>query len=157
MMRHKRGNDAELLRYLKALRNYVAQSRKAGPTNGSEEGKESDQIFRAIFDNAADGILLVDVESKRFYLGNRVVCQMLGYGPQELQTLEIGDIHLEKDLPYITEQFEKQVREELTLATNIPIKRKDGSIFYADINAFPVTFGRKTYLMGIFRDITRYF
>jgi PAS domain S-box-containing protein len=155
MMRHEKGNETDLLRYLSALRKYVERSNHAEFTNGSEEGKESDHIFRAIFENAADGILLVDVKSKRFYIGNRVLCQMLGYGPQELQTLEISDIHPEKDLPYITEQFEKQVKEELTLATNIPVRRKDGSVFYADINAFPITFGRKTYLMGIFRDITR--
>jgi PAS domain S-box-containing protein len=154
MMRDKRANDVELLRYLNALRSYVEQSRPAESAQGSEDLKESDQIFRAIFENAADGILIVDVESKEFYMGNRMFCHMLGYSPRELKTLALGDIHPEEDLPYVTEQFEKQVREEVTLAKNIPIKRKDGSIFYADINSFPITVNRRTYLMGFVRDIT---
>ena len=152
-MREKRGNETELLRYLNALRKRVGPSKQARfPDVRAEE--ETDHIFRAIFENAADGILVVDVESKKFYLGNRILCQMLGYSPHELQTLEVADIHLEEDLAYVTEKFEEQVREEQTLARNIPVKRKDGSIFYADINSFPITLGRKTYLMGIFRDIT---
>lgn len=153
-MRDERGNEPELFRYLNALRRCVEQSRESKPTEGDEGVGKSDQIFRAIFDYAADGILLVDLENKTFYIGNRVLCQMLGYSQHELKTLEVGDIHPEADLSYVTGQFEKQAREELTLARNIPVKRKDGSIFFADINSFPITFGGKTYLMGIFRDIT---
>jgi PAS domain S-box-containing protein len=150
-----KANEAELLRYLNALRGCVEHSRQVGPAGTDRGERGSDQIFRAIFENAADGILLVDLESKRFCMGNRVVCQMLGYGQSELKDLVVTDIHPEKDLPYVTERFEKQVREELTLATDIPVRRKDGRVFYADINAFPIPFGRRTYLMGILRDVTR--
>lgn len=153
-MRGKRGNETELLRYLSALRSCVTRSKKAERIDAKEDAKESGHIFRAIFENAADGILLVDLENNQFYMGNRILCQMLGYGQSELKTLAVADIHPQDDLSYVTEQFEKQVRGELTLARNIPVKRKDGSIFYADINSFPITLGRKTYLMGIFRDIT---
>ena len=153
-MRDERSSETELLRYLNTLRHFVTQSKHAERLNEKDEVEESDQLFRAIFENAADGILIVDVESKKFYMGNRVLCQMLGYSQQELRTLEIADIHPEDDLAQITEKFEEQVREERTLAENIPVKRKDGSIFFADINAFPIALGRKTYLMAIFRDIT---
>jgi len=154
-MRDKRGNETELYRYLNALRRRVRQPKQSRLTDTKEDAKQSGQIFRAIFENAADGMLVVDLESKKFYIGNRMICQMLGYSQQELKTLGIGDIHPEEELTYVIEQFENQVREELTLARDIPVKRKDGSIFYADINSFPIMIGRKTYLMGIFRDITR--
>ncbi len=119
-----------------------------------EKLKESEQRFKTIFDNAADGILLADVESKKFYIGNKVICQMLGYSPQELKEIGVMDIHPERDLPYVIEQFEKQARKETTLAESIPVKRKDGSVFYADINSFPIKLAGKAYLMGIFRDIS---
>ncbi|MHC4388814.1 MAG: PAS domain-containing sensor histidine kinase, partial [Planctomycetota bacterium] len=32
--------------------------------------------------------------------------------------------------------------------------RKDGTVFYADVNSAPVRLGGKTYLMGLFRDIS---
>ncbi|MHC4555987.1 MAG: PAS domain S-box protein [Planctomycetota bacterium] len=116
--------------------------------------KESEQRFRAIFENAADGMLLADVESKKFYMVNSVICQMLDYSQQEFENLGVVDIHPEEDLPYVIEQFEKQARGELTLAKDIPVKRKDGGVFYADVNSFPITLEGKSYLMGIFRDIT---
>ena len=154
-MRDKRGSETELRRYLNALCNYVTQSKHAERIDETGKEEESGQIFRAIFENAADGILVVDLESKKLYMGNRVLCQMLGYSQQELRTLEVGDIHPEEDFVYVIEKFEEQVREERTLAEDVPVKRKDGSVFYADINSFPITLGRKAYLMSILRDITK--
>ena len=119
-----------------------------------EQLKKSEQRFRAIFDNAADGILLADMETKKFHSGNKMICQMLRYNQEEIRNLGAMDIHPAEDLPYIIEQFEKQGKVEFTLAKNIPVKRKNGSVFYADINSIPITLGGKTYLMGIFRDIT---
>ncbi len=116
--------------------------------------EESEQRFRALFDNANDGILLADIENKKFCEGNKTIGQMLGYSLEEIKTLEVLDIHPEKDLPYVIDQFERQSRKEFTLAKDIPVKRKDGSVFYADINSSSITLAGKTYLMGIFRDIT---
>jgi diguanylate cyclase (GGDEF)-like protein/PAS domain S-box-containing protein len=116
--------------------------------------KESEQRFKAIFDNAADGILLADVENKKFYSGNSMICQMLGYSEEEIKNLGVSDIHPEPELPFVIEQFEKQARREIKLAKDIPMKRKDGSVFYADINSFPITLAGKIYIVGFFRDIT---
>jgi|GEM_PF-717155 len=119
-----------------------------------EKLQESEEKFRIIFDNASDGILLADPETKRFYFGNKTICKTLGYSEEELKNLGLQEIHPEKALPYVVEQFEKQTRHEIELAKNIPVKRKDGSVFYADINSFPVTIDGKQYITGIFRDIT---
>lgn len=127
----------------------VSQRRRA-----EEALQESEQRFRAVFDNAVDGILLADVETKEFYTGNPMICRMLGYRPEEIRGLTVKDIHCEEDLPRVLEEFEAQVQGTHTLARDIPVKRKDGSIFYADINAFPVTLAGKRCLAGIFRDIT---
>lgn len=116
--------------------------------------RESEQRFRSIFDNAADGMLLIDVESKKFYAGNKVMCQMLGCDPEDINNLGINDIHSQEHLPYVIKQFEKQAKKQFALAGDIPVKRQNGSVFYADINSFPITLAGKTYLMGFFRDIT---
>jgi PAS domain S-box-containing protein len=64
------------------------------------------------------------------------------------------EIHPKEDLPFVVEQFEKQARKEIVFAKNIPMKRKNGSVFYADINSVPMVLAGKTYLMGSFRNIT---
>jgi PAS domain S-box-containing protein len=116
--------------------------------------KESEERFRVIFDNANDGILLADAATKKFYIGNNTICQMLGYSLEEIKNLGVPDIHPKKDLPYVLEQFKRQTRKEIALAKYLPVKRKDGSVFYADVNTSLVTLAGRTYLLGIFRDIT---
>jgi diguanylate cyclase (GGDEF)-like protein/PAS domain S-box-containing protein len=113
-----------------------------------------EENFKNIFDNAGDGILLADLGSKKFYMGNRAICQMLGYSPEEIKDLWIMDIHPEKDLPYVIGQFERQAKGEFSLARDLPIKKKDGTVFYADVNATNVMIAGKNYLMGFFHDNT---
>lgn len=110
--------------------------------------------FRIIFENAVDGILVADAETKKFIMGNPAINRILGYSPEEIVQIGVKDIHPEEDLIHVIEQLEKQVRGEITLAENIPIKRKDGSIFYADIETSIVNIDGKTCLIGVFRDVT---
>jgi PAS domain S-box-containing protein len=119
-----------------------------------DELRESEQRFRNIFNNVIDGILLADVKEKKFYTGNKMICRMLGYSLEEIKDLGVMDIHPKQDQHYVVDQFEKQTKGKFTMARNIPVKRKDGSVFYADINSAPLKLSGKTYLMGIFRDIT---
>jgi PAS domain S-box-containing protein len=135
---------------LNSLRSQIVEFKKSEYKKASD----SEQIFKTIFDNAADGIALADLDNKHFYLANNVFCQLLGYDLQEIKNLSVSDIHPNNDLPYVFEKFESQSKKESTLAKDIPVKRKDGSVFYADINSFPINLNGKSYLMGIFRDIT---
>jgi len=123
--------------------------------NLAEESlRESEEKFRTIFNNAPDGILIADLENKKFLLGNKKICHMLEYTEEEIKELGVSDIHPEKDLPHVIEQFKKQSRGEISLVSDLPVKRKDGTIFYADVNSFPISISGKTYLTGIFRDIS---
>jgi PAS domain S-box-containing protein len=115
---------------------------------------ESEAKFRALFDNVIDGILLADIETKKLYMANKMMSRMLGYSLEEIKNLYVSDIHPEKDLPRIIEAFEKLSRGEITIAENMPAKRKDGTVFYADISASQMNIAGKVYNIGIFRDIS---
>jgi len=119
-----------------------------------EELEESEKRFRNIFENAADGILIADMGSKSFSDCNQTICQMLGYTREEMLALGLSDIHPAKDLPHVMEQFQRQARGEFALAKELPVKRKDGSVFHADINSVPITLRGKPSLLGLFRDVT---
>ena len=116
--------------------------------------KESEQEFRSVFDNAGDGILIADPEKKKFVLGNKAICRMLGYSPEEITKLGVMDIHPEKDIPFVIDQFERQVKGEFSMSRGLPVKRKDGAVFYADVNATTITIAGKTQLMGFFHDVS---
>jgi len=119
-----------------------------------EELKKYQARFKAIFDATLDGMILADIETKQFFMFNKAICQMLGYTEEEITRLHIKDIHPKVDLPYVMEQFERQARGEIKLAVTLPVKRKDGSVFYADINTSRIILSKKKYLMASFRDIT---
>ncbi len=122
--------------------------------NTNNKLSESEELFHAIFDNAYDGILLGDAETKKFLIGNDMICKMLGYDKEEITQLSVFDIHTKVDLSNVLDGFEKQLTKEIRVARNLPVKRKDGSIFFADVNSAPITIGGRNYLVGIFRDIT---
>lgn len=120
----------------------------------TKELQESKTRFRTIFDNAKDGISVVNLETKRFHMVNKTFYRMIGYSSQEIKTMGIMDIHPQQDLSSIMEQFEKQARKETSLVRDIAVKRKDNSVFYADINSTIIKLDGQTYLMGIFRDVS---
>ena len=119
-----------------------------------EELKASELKCRTIFDNARDGILIAGIESKIFLDGNISICNMLGYSLDEIKKLGVMDIHPKEAIQNVIDKFEKQARGEISLADNLPVKRKDGSVFYADISSSSIELNGKKYLLGIFRDVT---
>ena len=119
-----------------------------------ESLQAKEEEFRAIFDKAADGILLADMKSKKFLIGNNAICHMLGYNEEEIKNLGVMDIHPKKDIPYVIDQFGRQAKGEFSLSRDLPIKRKDGSVFYADVNATTIDINKKLYLVGFFHDTT---
>jgi len=116
--------------------------------------KESEEKFRVIFEDSKDGIIQVDVESRKFHLANKTFCDMVQYTLDEIRQLGIMDIHPDEDVPWIIEEFDRRARQETEKKLDIPVRRKDGSIFWADIKSSPVTISGKKYVLGNFRDVT---
>ncbi|MDO9035100.1 MAG: PAS domain S-box protein, partial [Methanoregula sp.] len=116
--------------------------------------RESEQKFRDLFENSRDGIVIADLRTKKFVDSNDMFSRMLGYSPEEIKDLGLMEIHPEGDRSLAFEVFEKMVRREMNIAENLPVRRKDGMIFYADISAYPINISGKDYLVGVFRDIT---
>jgi PAS domain S-box-containing protein len=116
--------------------------------------QESEEKFKTIFNKTTDGILLADIETKELYLGNTSIQRMLGYTEKELRRLRALDLHPPESVSYVLEQFEKLARGEIETAGAIPLKKKDGTVFFADIGAAPIVLEGRTYLLGIFRDAT---
>lgn len=115
---------------------------------------ESEKKLSVIFNSTEDGILMADAETGKFVTGNRAICEMLGYTNDELITLCVDDIHPEESLDEVHAQFARQVNKEITVAHSIPMQRKDGSVFFADISASPTELGGRQFLIGLFRDVT---
>lgn len=156
-MQDEHKTKEQLMTELAALRQRVAELEHDTADRRVVEAalKESEERFRLIFHNLRDGLLLADNETKKFLMGNPAIHRMLGYSPEELTHLGLTDIHPEQDLPWVTHQFEQLAKGDIEISRNIPVRRKDGDFFYADISPSPqISFHGKECLMGVFRDIT---
>ena len=118
------------------------------------EVKKSEDKYRGLFETIADGLILADRESRAFIEVNPAICRMTGYSAEEMTSLGVQDLHPEEDLPSVFDHFARHIRGEDTVAAEIPVKRKDGTVFYADINPVLVQLEGKQLILGVFRDIT---
>ena len=112
--------------------------------------RQSHDELQAIYDGMADGLLVTDIESKRFVLANAAICHMLGYSEAELLSLSVMDIHPADALPHIL----KQIGLSDQSPGCIPLLRKDGSVFYAEVIGRFLLYSGKPRAMALFRDIT---
>jgi PAS domain S-box-containing protein len=116
--------------------------------------RESEARYRALFETSDDGILIADLETKIFKYANPAICRMLMYSEEELRAMEVTDIHPKDALQSVMAEFEALARGDKILAEGLPCLRKDGTVFYADINAVKITVDGKACNTGFFRDIT---
>ncbi len=116
--------------------------------------RESEDRFRSIFENASDGIMIADMKTRMNIEANDAICNMLGYTREELLELNVSDLHPEADVPMVIDVFERQFRGEISLANELPMLRKDGTVIYVDVNSVRMDLGGKECLVGFFRDNT---
>ncbi len=114
-----------------------------------EARRASDARYRALFDYAPDGILIADSAS-RYLDANPSICRMLGYSREELVGLSAADIVADSDVIEIAPAIDA-IRSTTDYHRQWRFKRRDGSIFAADVIATVMPDGR---LLGMVRDVT---
>jgi len=110
--------------------------------------------LQAIYDGMVDGLLIADVETTRFVRANASICKMLGYSEDELLSMSVADIHPAADVPAVVEAFQAGARRQSYVHENMPILRKDGSVFFADIGNNRIVYAGRLCVIGFFRDIS---
>ncbi len=116
--------------------------------------RDSKEKYRAVFDHALDGILIVERDTRKGYAANPAFCEMTGYTPEDIENLSVDDIHPREDLERVLNDFEEQAQGKKKVAENLPVLRKDGTQFFADITSAPLSLGGKEYVVGFFNDVS---
>lgn len=116
--------------------------------------EDSEKRFRVLFEHIADGILVTDIETLHFVMGNESICRNLGYARDELLSLSLAEIHPAADLPWILKGFQRCTQGKAEVPVEVPFKRRDGSIFWAEIRSMRLDLDGRPCLLGVLRDIT---
>ncbi|MGA2613939.1 MAG: PAS domain S-box protein [Spirochaetia bacterium] len=114
-----------------------------------EKLRRSEQRYRDLLEQAADGIFLLD-ENMKFIMANSELCKMLGYAREELLRLSIQDTYPDELRDDGRVRFERISSSEKLRFERL-MKRKDGSFFPVEISAGRLSDGTQ---QAIARDIT---
>ncbi len=110
--------------------------------------------YKMMFSSAAEGILVVDSRTRRFLFANPAICRMLGYEEKELLQLSVQDIHPQEALEFVLTEFAALAGCEKDRVFHVPCRRRDGSVFYADISNATLTLNGVACTVGFFTDVT---
>ncbi|RJQ45026.1 MAG: PAS domain S-box protein [Nitrospiraceae bacterium] len=117
---------------------------------------ESEERFRALFNQASDCIFLLDPTHENgpvIVNANEAACRMHGYSWEEL----LGQPITILDAPESRKEIPGRVKEILSgqhVTFEIGHVRKNGSVFPVEVSAQLITISGKSYILAIDRDIT---
>ncbi len=113
---------------------------------------ETEGRLKAVFDGVSDGLVVMDLGTRRFVMVNQSFRTLTGYEADEMAGLGLVDLHPAASMAYITSWIERLAKGTDTIAPDIPVKRKDGSIVRCDVSGAPLTIAGRPCLMGSFRE-----
>ncbi len=116
--------------------------------------RESEQRLASLTESALDGILALDVHTRRFLYTNPAMYRLLGYSREELLKLGVENIYPRKYVKTALSEIKQIAAGRKKLVIEMPLLRKDGSIVYANVSAVRLVLDGREAVVGFFRDVT---
>ena len=116
---------------------------------------ESEEKYRAIFEGAKEGILLVEPVSTNIHFSNRAMQQLTGYKKEVLESSNIRQLLPEKKRDTFNQSIHDLFGHFDTPVQAVPIKDALGKIHYTDISASPVKLNGSLFLAAFFTDVSQ--
>ncbi len=113
---------------------------------------KNEQLFRDLFQNAADPIYISDMFGK-ILNANDQACNELGFTYEELLTKQITDLDAGYQDPEKVEAFFKNLMEIKSATFETEHRRKDNSQFHVEIHASCINYNGSPAIMGVVRNI----
>jgi PAS domain S-box-containing protein len=119
----------------------------------AREARSQEERYRAVVEQAAEGILLVDADTKRVLDANVAYQDLLGYSPEETSHLTLYDL-----VPYSSDNTDCYIGRVLKRGRYVSGKRhhrrKDGSLVDVEVSANVLSYGDREVVCMVIRDIT---
>jgi len=116
--------------------------------------RESDSNFRALVENAHDGIVILTNDSCACYL-NKQACEISGYSQDELTTADFSDLVYRDDDSKAFQRYQEVIAGEQEIGClETRLIHKRGETLWIELSASKTVWNRQPALLLIFRDIT---
>ncbi len=119
--------------------------------------RESEERYRAIFENAGVGIDLLDLEGRIFSV-NHALSNMLGYSVKELEAVEFAKLTHPDDIEISRKELRSLMEGEKDFyRIEKRYLRKDGGLIWVDLSASTIrdADGKHVGTVGVIVDITQ--
>jgi two-component system, cell cycle sensor histidine kinase and response regulator CckA len=115
--------------------------------------RESDERYRAVVTQSADGIFLADVETKHVLNANPAMLRLVGYDRHDMRQLTLYDF-VAHDRESIDRNTRRIVKEKHQLLGERRYRRKDGTLVDVEVRANLITVGEREVMCVIAREIS---
>ena len=123
------------------------------PKRTEEALRESQERYQAIFDQAADSIVLIDSETGAFVEFNERAHENLGYTRKEFQKLKITDFEIIESAEEVARHIEKIVKDGAD-SFETKHKNKSGEIRDIHVSSKSISIRGINFVQSMWRDIT---
>jgi len=144
--------EEEVRRLNADLEDRVAE-RTAQLQSALVELRESEGRYRAVIEQSAEGMYLVDGDTRRILETNPALQDMLGYTAEELRGMELHEI-VAHDRASVEANIERTLKEGKRFIRERRYRRKNGSVVEVEIAASTISYGGKRAICAAIRDVT---
>ncbi|MGC9457392.1 MAG: PAS domain S-box protein [Halothiobacillaceae bacterium] len=116
--------------------------------------RERENLFRTLFRNLPDGILLIDPDTRRPVQFNMAACRMLGYDEAEFARLTLADIDTRESADEMSARIAR-LREGSEESFQARHRHRDGHTIPVQVTVRRVEIDGHLFMLAVFRDLTQ--
>jgi len=116
--------------------------------------RESEEKYRALFENANDAIFIADTDTHIILDANRQAEQLIGRPREEIIGMHQSELHPPHDAELYKEKFRNHVEKGSVFDLEAEVIKNDGGMVPVFISASVITIHGKDVIQGLFRDIS---
>lgn len=115
--------------------------------------EQSERLYRAVVEQAAEHVFLVDAQNKRVLEANAAFHRSLGYSSEEARGMTLYDF-VAQDRKEIDHDFRRILGEGRCLVGERRYRCKDGSLVDVEVNASTIAYGDGEAVCIVAHDVT---
>jgi PAS domain S-box-containing protein len=124
-----------------------------GRKEAEEELRREEERYRAVIEQATDGIYLLDVETRRVLEANPAFCRMLGYTEGEMRGMEVYAF-VAHPPDNVDATIGRTLEQRRRIVGGRKYRRKDGTLVDVEVGVNVIRPGGKEVICTIVRDVT---
>jgi len=118
-----------------------------------EQLRQSEERYRAVWEQAAEGIFLCDLKNLRVLESNAALQRLLGYTASELSSMRLYDL-IEHDPASVDANVRRVTEQGSAYLGERRYRRKDGTLLELGVSSSLVRYGGRAAFCAVVRDLT---